>query len=355
KEGYPTHSLHEGLTRGPTLPGAPSEEEMEIEKTFPPILPLASAKFYLDEVMPRAGVHLGLCVNALQWLSQLPQMFPKPVGHGVRKGGVLHYRAAESVRAMFSERAMEDWRIFLSQRAIELAPHAKLMVVVPGVATQPDQDDQSLYMNPKRTHNHGFASLLEAGLERLVSQISQSNDTILTLDKDVLDRIVLPCYYRTVDELKKPLVSEEAMQTFYEICDMRVVRFDDPDWMRYQADGDRARFARRYVEDIVRPLSEAGLLSELIGEDWRLYATGTTPHLMHDLPTQGGTSTYPPSFRSERFKRLYRELDRMYRDYLPQIIEQDSNPARFAFEHSFIVMTLTRRASSDLAGVRREE
>ena len=75
----------------------------------PNVFPLAIGRSFYENVFPREQVHLGWCSYAAVWLSRVPALIP---GHFV----VL--ASTGEVRAAFDGQAAEDWRLFLTQRAV---------------------------------------------------------------------------------------------------------------------------------------------------------------------------------------------------------------------------------------------
>src|SRR5260370_13897649 len=90
----------------------------------PAIFSSAIGRSFYEPVFPREHVHLGWSSYAAVWLSRIPMLIP---GHFV----VLASNG--DVRAAFQRQAANDWKLFLSLRASELKPGARLVVVLPGL------------------------------------------------------------------------------------------------------------------------------------------------------------------------------------------------------------------------------
>ena len=86
------------------------------------VFPCAIGRSFYEQVLPSESVHLGWSSNAAMWLSRIPALIPD------------HFWSARSTgtaRAAFERQAAEDWETFLSLRAREMRPGARLVVVLP--------------------------------------------------------------------------------------------------------------------------------------------------------------------------------------------------------------------------------
>ena len=86
----------------------------------PNVFPSAIGRSFYESVFPKAHVHLGWSSYAAVWLSRNPARIP---GHFVPRV------ATGPVREAFERQAAEDWKAFLSLRAVELKPGGRLVVV----------------------------------------------------------------------------------------------------------------------------------------------------------------------------------------------------------------------------------
>lgn len=87
----------------------------------PGVFTFAVGRSFYEQLMPAATVTLGWCSIALHWLSAAPAPL---------RDGVWYAQADGRLRAAWARRAAEDWVAFLDAREAELAPGARVVVVV---------------------------------------------------------------------------------------------------------------------------------------------------------------------------------------------------------------------------------
>lgn len=93
----------------------------------PNVFPSAIGRSFYETVFPPQYVDLGWCSYAAIWLRRIPARIP---------GHFVSLAATGAVRAAFERQGAEDWKLFLSQRAVELRPGGRLVVVLPGLSDE---------------------------------------------------------------------------------------------------------------------------------------------------------------------------------------------------------------------------
>ena len=83
------------------------------------VFTVSSGKSFYDRVFPKDSIDLGMCFNALHWLSAYPAALPGYVFSA-------SYIEDESVRDAWSTQAKNDLAVFLRNRAEELRPGGHL-------------------------------------------------------------------------------------------------------------------------------------------------------------------------------------------------------------------------------------
>jgi S-adenosylmethionine-dependent carboxyl methyltransferase len=116
----------------------------------PNVFPSAIGRSFYENVLPPGSVHLGWSSYSAMWPSRLPSSIP---------GHFMSIRSTGTVRAEFDRQAAQDWESFLSLRAKELRPGARLVVVLPGLS-----DDGWTGLEPLFDHaNAALGEMAEQG------------------------------------------------------------------------------------------------------------------------------------------------------------------------------------------------
>ena len=178
------------------------------------VFPCAIGRSFYEQVLPRDSVHLGWCSYAAVWLRHIPCLIP---------GHFFPPSSTGDVRAAFESQAAEDWKTFLSLRACEMRPRARLVVVLPAL---PD-DGLS-----------GFARVMDHANAVLAEMVDEG-----AITAEERTRMVLGSYPRRKDELLAPFVEEGRFQQLtVEECDISPL--PDAAWAAYQLDGDKEALAK---------------------------------------------------------------------------------------------------------------
>jgi hypothetical protein len=179
------------------------------------LFPCAIGRSFYEQVLPPESVHLGWCSNAAMWLSRVPSLI-----HG-------HFWSARSTgaaRAAFEQQAAEDWEAFLSLRARELKPGARLVVVMPTVL-----DDRL----------SGTAELMDHANAVLAEMVEEGS---ITSAERV--QMVLGSHPRRKDEVLAPFAQERHFQRLV-VEDYGEFLSPDAAWTEYEESGDREALAKK--------------------------------------------------------------------------------------------------------------
>lgn len=192
----------------------------------------AVGSFY-DPVASPHTVDLGMSFTAVQWLSA-PVELPSP--------DTLYFADLEGEsRRRLAEIADRDWTRFLRLRAVELRPRGRLLVQCLGAVA----DDGA----------PGGADPGVRGLFRLMWEVASSLADDGRVDRDILERFVMPQWFRTVDEARAPIEREPDLARAFEIEELSVEPVAIPFAEDYRRSGDVDRYAADYTA-FVRGFSE---------------------------------------------------------------------------------------------------
>jgi SAM dependent carboxyl methyltransferase len=166
----------------------------------PNVFPCAIGRTFYENVLPPGSVHLGWSSYAAVWLSRVPCRIP---------GHFISMCSSGAVRTEFERQAAEDWRTFLSLRAVELAPGARLVVVLPALG-----DDGV------------------SGFEAIMSE-------------ERAEMTIGPHPRRTRDLLAPFADGGQFEGLIVEICEMSTL--EDTAWHVLERDGDKEGFAAKHA------------------------------------------------------------------------------------------------------------
>ena len=183
----------------------------------PNVFPSAIGRSFYESVFPKDYVHLGWSSYAAVWLSRIPTLIP---GHFVA------IASTGDPREVFERQGAEDWKSFLSLRAIELRPGARLVVVLPGLG-----DDGS----------SGFEPLFRHANEALAEMVTEG-----AIAEDDRSRMVLGTYPRRRSQLLAPFSTEGQFRSLtVEHCELSVL--PDVAWADYERDGNKQLLVNRHA------------------------------------------------------------------------------------------------------------
>lgn len=200
---------------------------------------LASATSFYRRILPAATLDLGFSATAMHWLSRKPCDISDHI-HAVGASG--------AELAAFAEQGRRDWETILLQRASELAPGGRLVLV------NFVKDEAGRYLG-----NTGGINMFDT-FNELWRRFAAEG----VIGTEEYVRMTLPQYYKTVDEFTRPLT--DTGSAVYraglrlEQSETRIVPC--PFAAEFRRHGDAARFAREYIPTL-RSWTESTFLGAL--------------------------------------------------------------------------------------------
>jgi SAM dependent carboxyl methyltransferase len=179
------------------------------------VFPCAIGRSFYEQVLPSESVHLGWSSNAAMWLSRIPSLIP---------GHFWSVRSTGAARAAFERQSADDWEAFLSLRAREMRPGARLVVVLPG---------------PPNDLSSGVAVLMDSANAVLQEMIEES-----AITADERGAMVLGAHPRRKDELLAPFAKEGHFQRLV-VENYGESVPPDAAWSEFQASGDKETLAQK--------------------------------------------------------------------------------------------------------------
>jgi hypothetical protein len=201
------------------------------------VYPGAVAGSFYGPLLPPGTVHFALSFNAIQWLDQLPPVrLPDGVAyrrpHPPRQGLAVSPEAT----AAFTRQAEQDLVRFLECRARELVPGGKLLLASPGDADQARVAD-------------GVADILNDACLDLVAAGR--------LERGEYERLTMPVYFRTVEELLAPLQrADSPVRGAFAVDRAQALEVPTPFVVEFRRGGDVAAYAGAYA-GFLRAISES--------------------------------------------------------------------------------------------------
>jgi len=181
----------------------------------PNVFPSAIGRSFYETIFPPQYVDLGWCSYAAIWLSRIPARIP---------GHFISLAATGAVRAAFERQGAEDWRLFLSQRTLELRPGGRLVVVLPG------RNDDGVA---------GFEPLFNLANDVLSEMVCEG-----LVPAEERAQMVLGNYGRRRAELLDPFRQDGQFQGLsVEHCDLS--ELPDATWADFQRDSNKEVLASR--------------------------------------------------------------------------------------------------------------
>ena len=144
----------------------------------------ASATSFYQPIFPPQSIDLGFSATAMHWISAIPGRISNHV-HAARASGEEF--------AAFRARALADWEAILLQRAGELKPGGRLVMV------NLCQDAEG-----RNLGNHRSACMLDMFNELWRNLADQG-----VITEQEYARTVFPQFYKTLDEFCQPLTDED--------------------------------------------------------------------------------------------------------------------------------------------------
>jgi hypothetical protein len=214
------------------------------------VYPSAVGGSFYGPLLPPGTVHLATSFNSIQWLDQLPDVpihdfigYRRP--HPARPGIAVSLEAT----AAFTRQAEQDLVRFLESRAQELVPGAKLLVAGPGETSQARVGD-------------GLADVLNDACLDLLAEGR--------LSREQYERLTMPVYFRTVEELLAPLEREDSpLRGGFAVDRAEALEAPTPFVVEFQRSGDAVTYARAYtgfLRAITEPVVKAAF-RQPVGQD----------------------------------------------------------------------------------------
>jgi hypothetical protein len=179
----------------------------------PNVFAYAAGTSFFGLVFPDEHVTLGWSSIAVHWLSRLPCAVPDHISSAC---------AASGLRAQFAEQAGLDWKCFLDQRARELCPGGRLVVLAGSADAQGIYGGEPLY------------ELANSILQQLVGEG--------LLREHEYRAMTVPTYHRTLEEFADPITNGPLRDRLV-LEDQSQETMPDPLWEQFGAAGDVEAFA----------------------------------------------------------------------------------------------------------------
>jgi len=155
-------------------------------KSFPNTFAYATGVSFYDHCYPPASVHLGVSFTAMHWLTDRPGPMTS----------VIHHTQAEMLPSElepFKRQAAADWDLILAQRAKELAPGGRMVMVN---FTNSDKGEHLGWV----TREGGAAESMYTTKQRLWKEMSEDG----TITPEEYSNTVINNYYRSEEEFEAP-------------------------------------------------------------------------------------------------------------------------------------------------------
>jgi hypothetical protein len=192
------------------------------------VYPSAVGGSFYGPLRPPGTVHLATCFNSILWMDRLPAV-PMPDSvvyrrpHPPRKGLAV----SPETTAAFRRQAEQDLARFLESRARELVPGGKLLLASPG-----DTDEARISDGLHDALNDACLDLIADGV----------------MEQEQYDRLTIPLYFRTVEELVAPLGLEDSpVRGAFAVDRARAMEVPTPFVVAFRRDGDVAAYAEAYT------------------------------------------------------------------------------------------------------------
>jgi hypothetical protein len=180
------------------------------------VFPYCIGRSFYSRLFPRGSVQLGWSATTTHWLSERPARL---------RGHLNAADASPAERSPFSARAAEDWAEFLWNRAAELAPGGRMVMVEP--CSSPDGTLGDV-------HTSG---LMDEIIAELVDEGRLTEEQALDM--------TLPTYLRTPDEYLGPLDESGSIRL---VRSELVEEPPNPLLEQFQATGDAETYARELAD-----------------------------------------------------------------------------------------------------------
>lgn len=200
---------------------------------------LESGSSFYSPIVPRQSLQLGFSATAMHWLSTKPC----DINEHVHMVG-----AHNQDNDTFARQASDDWQTILLNRARELSPGGKLVLVNFCI------DEQGCYLG-----NTGGVNMFDNFNQNWQQWVDEG---IVTGDE--YHAMTLPQYYNTVEEFSAPLldINSDVYQAGLRLVDIDTAIVPCPFAEDFKRHNDAAKFAKAYIPTI-RSWNESTFLGGL--------------------------------------------------------------------------------------------
>jgi len=247
----------------------------------------ASIGSFFGPVASAGSVDLGLSFGASHWLSGLVRT--------ASPGSLFFCDLPEPARDELAARADSDWTTFLRRRADELKPGGRL--VVDGLGSVPDAGDPSGRRAAGRR------------LYRALWQVAEGLADEGRIDAALLRSFVFPVYFRSSEELRRPLERDADLKLAFEVVELSNELLTMPTEEALARSGNVAAYGESYA-GFARAFAESTLVKGLF--EGSTSSAGETAALADDF---------------------FRRLQALF----------TAEPHRHGFEHQVATLVLRRR------------
>jgi hypothetical protein len=219
------------------------EEARCMHRFAPGVYPSAIGGSFYGPLLPPNTVHFATSFNAIHWLDRLPPVaVPDFVAYRRPHSSWPGRAVSAEATAAFRRQAEQDLVRFLRCRARELVPGGKLLLATPGDAKQ------------ARVGDGVFDVLNDACLDLVA---------VGRLKREEYERLTMPCYFRTVEELLAPLEQiDSPVRGAFLVDRAEALEVPTPFFVAFRRNGDVAAYARAFtgfLRAISEPVVRAGL------------------------------------------------------------------------------------------------
>lgn len=187
------------------------------------------------QLLPAGSIQFASSFNGVLWLDSAPGVvLPTFVVYPGPRPWRDDVQVSPELVAAFSRQAADDWAAFLAARAIELAPGGKLLVGAPA------RDDEG------STAQGLYDALNDAALDLVAEG---------RIARKRYEAILMPIYFRTLEELLAPLTSGGALADSYCVDRAELLEVPTPFVVEFERTGDAGKWASEFA-GFLRAFSE---------------------------------------------------------------------------------------------------
>jgi hypothetical protein len=172
-----------------------------------------------QQIFPPNHIALGYSAITEHWLSRKPCNIPNQIWSA---------RATGQVHDTWAQQAKADWHAFLQDRALEMRPSARLVIVGSGADA---------------AGNSGAEGLIDLA-NNILQQLIEDN----SIYPDEYEQMAIPTYYRTAQEWKEPFTSALAQTSGLSLDHFEEVALVDVYLEEFQQSGEAEAFAEAYTD-----------------------------------------------------------------------------------------------------------